>query len=62
MTATDGFPAPTAECTAPMTWTEQRRNLILANSNPGWIPPEPFKRIASAYRLRQALAGAGGDI
>lgn len=37
-------------------------DFILANSNPGWIPGEPFKRIGAAYRLRQALAGAGGDI
>lgn len=37
-------------------------DFILANSRPGWVPPEPVKRIGVALRLRRELAGAGGEI
>ncbi|MNL84623.1 hypothetical protein D3C87_2126500 [compost metagenome] len=37
-------------------------DFILANSQPNWIPPDPFKRIGAAMRMRKELAGAGGEI
>lgn len=37
-------------------------DFIVANSQPGWMPPDPFRRIGAALQLRQALVGAGGEI
>ncbi|MGT2457260.1 NAD(P)/FAD-dependent oxidoreductase [Cupriavidus basilensis] len=37
-------------------------DFIMANSLPGWMPPEPFKRIGASLRLRREVAGAGGDV
>lgn len=37
-------------------------DFILAHSRPGWVPPDPIRRMGVAWRLRRELAGAGGEI
>jgi len=37
-------------------------DFILANSRPGWMPPDPLKRAGATWRMRKELAGAGGEI
>ncbi len=37
-------------------------NFILANSNPSWVPPDPFRTIGARVRLRHESSNAGGDI